>query len=132
MAKSETILQDINVGLKTVDEKDALFLNIIGNRILSDITFLEDKTSFLSGVFFKEISDFMGRTLPMYDEEEIISICRETIISIKDLVMQTAEYEFYWKVYYEFETKSREYLQKESEKDSYTENPEYSFHEYPR
>lgn len=123
----DIIIQDIEVALKSIDKKDYGFINIIGNRVLSNIMFFDDKSSFLSGIFLKEISLTLIRTQSVENFDEIISLSNESIESLKKLVEKHEnDYSKYWKIYYNFEKKTRCYLQNESENESYNENFEYS------
>lgn len=127
MNGKEIISQDISVALNALDEKDVELINIVGNRILSNVLFFKDQNPFISGFILKEISLFLSKTMITEDEEEIILLTYPFIESLKELVEnETSDLKKYWDIFYDFEIKSRSYSQKESEKKSYIENYDFS------
>lgn len=127
MNSADIIIQDIDVALKSIDNTDYQFLNIIGNRIMSNLLFFEDKTPYLSGLFIKETSLAILRATLIHDDKEILSLSKKEIESFKELIKKNEmEYIKYWDIYYNFQNKIRNYLQRDEEKEFYKENHEFT------
>lgn len=122
--------QNIKVAQKAVDDKDFAQVNIIGNRVMSDLLVGARRELMIIGWMLKDLSGELSIIKELNDDAEppeVLKLSKEHLGELKDLIeKKTASPENLWDRYLVFEKNIRKYLLPQSEADLYKVEPEFS------
>ena len=125
METKNIVIEDLKGAMKALEERNTGMINIMGNRVLSNVIFLEDRYPFLSGIFLKEIANNVSIT----GSEKVVKESKTFLKKIIELVEnENREYMDYLQEYVKYEGVVRKFKLSTIEREVYSENKEYTSH----
>lgn len=122
----KVISQDISAARKAFEEDDFVLMNILGNRIMSDALFGDERKLALPGFFLKHVALFYLSAKPriatsLFSETKHIG--REYIDSLSEFSENSKEAAL-WESFHKFNNDIRGYAVTDIERAAYKEDPE--------
>lgn len=125
---NEVIKQNMKVAVQALEKEDLGLVNIVGNRIVTDLMIVEDKRWMLAGFILKEVSNEINliNQINKNSFNESKKIGKETLKELNSLLEQKeAQPEDLWDLIKNYEKKIRKHLISEVELSIYKENPDF-------
>jgi hypothetical protein len=119
------ILQDIKAAIKAFELDDFEWMNIFGNRIMSDALFGDDGKLALPGFFLKHVAITYMRlkaSLSSSKFSEAKEVGKKYLATLSRFSMESAEDEL-WENFHKFNNDIRKYIITDIEREVYKEDP---------
>jgi hypothetical protein len=127
---TNVIRQDIKVAKNAIDDKEFGMVNIIGNRIMSNLLVEGREELMILGWMLKDLGGELGSIKERGEEgkiEDAIKLAKEHLDELGNMLMQKrTSASNLWDRYFDIEKKIRKDLLSKSETDEYKEEHEFS------
>uniref|UniRef100_A0A7C4TV32 Uncharacterized protein n=1 Tax=Caldisericum exile TaxID=693075 RepID=A0A7C4TV32_9BACT len=121
---SMMISQDIKAATRAFEIEDFEFMNILGNRIMSNALFGDDSKLALPGFFLKHVAIvymWLKAYLPSSKFSEAKKVGKEYLVTLSDFSNEREDK--LWENFHKFNNGIRKYTITDIEAEAYTENP---------